>query len=45
VLVPRERKTRVDDDGVAVVLVDGHVLADLAETAERNDSKCFRHAT
>ena len=38
VLVPRERKPGVHDDDGAVRLVDGHVLADLAEAAERNDA-------
>ncbi len=38
VLVAREREPRVDDDGLTAVLVDGHVLADLAEAAERDDS-------
>jgi hypothetical protein len=37
VLVPREREPGVDDDRSSVVLVDGHVLADLAEPAERDD--------
>ena len=36
-LVAREREPGVDDDDRAVRLVDGHVLADLAEAAERND--------
>ena len=43
VLVPREGESGVDDDRVAPVLVDGHVLADLPEAAERNDSQRFRH--
>ncbi len=37
VLVPREREAGVDDDRPPVVLVHGHVLADLAEPAERDD--------
>ncbi len=37
-LVPRERKPRVDDEDRSVGLVDGHVLADLAEAAERDDA-------
>ena len=37
-LVPREREPRVDDDDLAAVLEDGHVLADLAEAAERDDA-------
>ena len=36
-LVAREREAGVDDDDRAVRLVDGHVLADLAEAAERDD--------
>ena len=38
-LVAREGETRVHDDDVAAVLVDGHVLADFAETAERDDAQ------
>ena len=37
-LVPREREARVDDDDRPVRLVDGHVLADLAEAPERDDA-------
>ena len=37
VLVARKRQPRVDDDDFAVGLVDRHVLADLAEAAERDD--------
>ena len=37
VLVAREREPGVDDDDGAVGLVHGHVLADLAEAAERDD--------
>jgi hypothetical protein len=37
VLVPREREARVDDHDLASLLEDGHVLADLAEAAERDD--------
>jgi hypothetical protein len=37
VLVARKREPGVDDDEIAAVLVDGHVLADLAETAEWDD--------
>src|SRR5437763_1495823 len=33
----------VDDDRVVPELVDGHVLADLAEAAERDDSERFWH--
>ena len=36
-LVAREREPGVDDDDRSVRLVDGHVLADLAEAAERDD--------
>ena len=39
VLVARESETRVHDHDVVAVLVDGHVLADLAEAAKRNDAK------
>ena len=42
VLVAREREPGVDDDDLAAVLVDGHVLADLAEAAERDDAQCSR---
>ena len=38
VLVARERKAGVDDEARALVLEDGHVLADLAEPAERDDA-------
>ena len=34
VLVAREGEARVDDDDLVAVLVDGHVLADLAEAAQ-----------
>ena len=37
VLVPREREPRIDHDRLAPGLEDGHVLADLAEPAERDD--------
>ena len=37
VLVAREGEPRVDDDDRAVGFVDGHVLPDLAEPAERDD--------
>src|SRR5438477_502672 len=37
VLVAREREARVDDDDLAVGLEDGHILADLAEAAKRDD--------
>ena len=35
----REAQADVDDDDAAVVLDDGHVLADLAEPAERKDAQ------
>lgn len=38
VLVARERETCVDDEHPLLVLEHGHVLADLAEPAERNDA-------
>ena len=37
VLVAREREAGVDDDDRIVRLVDGHVLPDLAQPAERDD--------
>ena len=43
VLVAREREAGVDDDELAVGLDDGHVLADLAEPAERDDASGQRH--
>ena len=36
-LVARECEARVDDDDLVAVLVDGHVLADLAEAAQWDD--------
>ena len=36
-LVAREREAGIDDDDRAVRFVDGHVLSDLAEAAERDD--------
>ena len=36
VLVAREREAGVDDDRLAAELEDGHVLPDLAESAERD---------
>src|SRR5215211_1308812 len=38
-LVPREGKTSVDDDDLAVEVVDGHVLADLSDAAQRDDAQ------
>ena len=43
VLVAREREPGVDDDRSPARLVDGHVLADLAEAAERDDAADVRH--
>ena len=37
----REHQAGVDDDDPAVVLDDGHVLADLPEPAERQDPQLF----
>jgi len=39
----REAHAAVDDDDLAAVLIDGHVLADLVETAKRNDFQFFCH--
>ncbi len=44
VLVAREREPRVDDDDLVADLVHGHVLADLAEAAERDDPERVAHA-
>jgi len=43
VLVARERKARVDYHGLPVGLDHGHVLADLAEATERDDSSASGH--
>ena len=43
VLVARERHAGVDDDPLAAGLVHGHVLADLAEAAERDHAERFVH--
>ena len=43
VLVAREGEPRVDDDDLVPELVDGHVLADLAEAAERDDPQRVAH--
>ena len=40
----REAQPGVDHDDPPVVLHDGHVLADLAQPAEREDAKCSAHA-
>ena len=45
VLVARERETGVHDDDLVAELVDGHVLADLAEPAERDDPQRVAHRT
>ena len=42
-LVAREREPGVDDDDLVADLVDGHVLADLAEAAERDDPERVAH--
>ena len=39
----REAQAGVDHDDLAVVLDDGHVLADLAQAAERHDAKGLAH--
>ena len=41
VLVAREREARVDHDPLVADLEHGHVLADLAEPAERDDAQCL----
>ena len=43
VLVAREGEPGVDQDPLPVELVERHVLADLAEPAERNDAECVAH--
>ena len=43
VLVPREGQAGVHDDDLALALVDGHVLADLAEAAQGDDPAGFCH--
>ena len=43
VLVAREGEPCVDQEPLPVELVQGHVLADLAEPAERNDAECVAH--
>ncbi len=42
VLVARERHARVHHEALPVDLVDGHVLADLAEAAERDHAQDVR---
>src|SRR5262249_11988990 len=44
-LVARKCETCVDDEDLAAELVHGHVLADLAEAAERDDAQAFAHST
>ena len=36
-LVPGEREARIDDDDLVAMLVNSHVLADLAEAAQWDD--------
>ena len=43
VLVAREREAGVDDERAPVVLEHGHVLADLAEAAERDHAQTLCH--
>ncbi len=43
VLVARKRQPGVDQDAVVTELVEGHVLADLAEPAERDDAERVAH--
>ena len=43
VLVPGERKPGVDHDRVFALLVNGHVLSDLAEAAQGDDPHRFWH--
>ena len=43
VLVARERHPGVDDDPLVADLEDGHVLPDLAEPAERDDTEHVSH--
>ena len=42
-VVIREAHAHVHQDNVVAVLIDGEVLADLVETAERNDFQFFCH--
>ena len=42
-LVPRERQAGIDDDDAVVALDDHHVLPDLAQPAERDQSRGARH--
>ena len=39
----REAHAHIYNDDVVAILVDGHVLADLIETAKRNDLQFFCH--
>ncbi len=43
VLVAREREARVDDDDPVVAFDDHHVLADLAQPPERDQSRRAGH--
>src|SRR5205807_2908250 len=45
VLVAGEGQSGVDDDDLALALVDGHVLADLAEPAQGHDPAGWIHLT
>ena len=42
-IVPGKGHAAVHDDDLAAVLIGGHVLADLIETAQRNDFQFFCH--
>ena len=38
-VVARENRTQIDHDDVVLIFVDRHVLADFAQSAQRNDAK------
>ena len=42
-IVVRETHTAVNDNDVVLILDDGHVLADLIQSAKRNDLQFFCH--
>ena len=42
-IVPGKGHAAVHDDDLPAVLVGGHILADLVETAQRNDFQFFCH--